>query len=159
VSPMSRIKELSRRQLDARLDELRSVRAALRPPKKGWIAALRTALGMSQAVLAKRMKVSQQAVSQMERRESDGDITLNALEEAAEALGGHLVYAIVPSRPLEETLKARALLIARQMTGAVQHTMRLEAQETGSDPDERTLELARELMASPGRLWSIPDGE
>ncbi len=156
---MSRIKELSRRQLDTRLDEVRSVRTALQPPKKGWIAALRTALGMSQAILAKRMKVSQQAVSQMERRESAGDITLGALKEAAEALGGHLVYAIVPSQPLEKTLEARALRIASQMTGAVRHTMRLEAQETDSDPEVRTLELARELVASPDRLWSLSDDE
>ncbi|MEX2528288.1 MAG: mobile mystery protein A [Gemmatimonadota bacterium] len=156
---MSSIKELSRRQLDARLDQLRSVRTALHPPKKGWVAALRTALGMSQATLAKRMKVSQQAVSQMERREAAGDITLNALEEAAEALGGHLLYAIVPSQSLEEMLETRALRIARDMTGGVRHTMRLEDQETGFDPDERTRDLARELMASPGRLWLVPDAD
>lgn len=114
---------------------------------------------MSQAALADRMGVSQQMISQLEQRESSGNVTLNALQEAAEALGGQLVYAIVPARPLQKTLEDRALRIARQMTGSVHHTMRLEDQETGSDPDERTRELARELMASPGRLWSALDGE
>lgn len=114
---------------------------------------------MSQATLADRMGVSQQMISQLEQRESTGNVTLNALQEAAEALGGQLVYAIVPAQPLQTMLEDRALRIATQMTVSVHHTMRLEDQETGSVPDERTRELAKELMASPGRLWSAPNGE
>jgi hypothetical protein len=37
--------------------------------------------------------------------------------------------------------------------------MRLEDQEPSSDLNQRTLDLAQQLMASPEQLWSAPDGE
>ena len=81
-----------------------------------------------------------------------------ALEQAAVALGGRLVYAVVPNRPLSETLEDQALSVAARMTGSVRHTMRLEDQEPSSDLDQRTRDLAQELLASPARLWSMPNG-
>jgi len=116
-------------------------------------------MGMSQKVLAKRMGVSPQAISQLEQRETDGSVTLKALQAAAQKLGGELVYAIVPAKAIHETLEARAFQVAERMTGALRHSMRLEDQEPSSDLHRRTVELARELMASPERLWSAPDGE
>lgn len=155
----NRIRDLGRRQLDRRLQEIRSVMAGLRPPQNGWIASLRTALGMTQADLAQRMGITRQAVSHLEHREVDGSVTLGALRDAAHAMGGELVYAIVPRRPISETLEERAHRIARQMARSVHHTMRLEDQETDADLDERTREIARALLDSPSRLWAIPDAE
>ena len=154
----SRVRDLARAQLDRRLDQIRSAIPALRSPQGGWINGLRTALGMTQADLAHRIGISRQAVSQMEQRESDGSVTLRALEEAAQALDSQLVYAIVPVRPIGQTLEERALRRARQMMGSVRHTMRLEDQEPDSDLEERTMELAKELLAAPTRLWSESDG-
>jgi len=150
---------LARKQLDRRLEKVREAAPLLRAPRNGWINTIRSAFGMSQDMLAKRMGVSRQAISQLERREADGSVTLKALEQAARRLGGELVYAIVPARSITETLEARALHIASGMTGAVRHSMRLEDQEPPSDLQERTAELARELLASPGRLWSAADEE
>jgi predicted DNA-binding mobile mystery protein A len=116
-------------------------------------------LAMSQADLGRRMGVTRQAIGQLERRESDGSATIKALEEAARALGGEFVYAIVPHRPLGRTLEERADRLARQMTASVRHTMRLEDQETDTDLEARTAEITAELLASPRRLWSLPDGE
>jgi predicted DNA-binding mobile mystery protein A len=152
--PKKRIRELARQQLDRRLDKIRSAAPHLMTPENGWVHTLRTCLAMSQEDLARRMSISRQAVSQLEQREVDGSVTLNALKEAAEALDGHLVYAIVPSRGTAATLEARALRLASRMTGSVHHTMRLEDQETESDLDERTRTLAKELLASPGQLWT-----
>jgi predicted DNA-binding mobile mystery protein A len=151
-----RVRQLGREQLDKRLSEVRRIAQALQPPPKGWIAAIRTALGMTQADLAKRMDVSRQAVSQLEHREADGSITLNALQEAAEALGGRVVYIVIPDRPMSQTLEERASRIARQIVTSVRHTMRLEDQETDSDVEERIREITEELLASPRRLWSYP---
>lgn len=109
---------------------------------------------MSQVELARRMGVSQQAISQLERREADGSATLNALEEAADGLDCEFVYALVPRRSITATLEARALRLATRMTGSVRHSMRLEDQEPASDLDDRTRALAKELLASPERLWS-----
>ncbi len=114
---------------------------------------------MTQADLAERMEVSPQAVSQLEQREASGSITLNALREAAEALGGRVAYVVIPDRPVSQTLEDRAYRIARQLVTSVRHSMRLEDQETDADVEERIREIAEELLASPGRLWSHPDGD
>lgn len=153
------IENLARRQLDRRLNQIREIAPSLRPPRSGWLTTLRKSLGMTQAVLAKRMGVTSQSISHLEKRETEGAVTLKALEQAAQALGAELVYAIVPARPLAETLEARALEVASRMTESVRHTMRLEDQEPHSDLNQRTIELAKELMASPERLWSMPDGD
>ena len=150
---------LARQQLDRRLDALRNVVPLLQPPRDGWIATLRNALAMKQDVLARRMGVSRQSISQLERREAEGSATLKALEQAAEALGGRLVYAIVPRESIASTLEERALLLARRMTGAARHSMRLEDQEPSSDLDTRTRELANELLKAPEQLWANPDGK
>jgi predicted DNA-binding mobile mystery protein A len=155
----NRMRDLGRRQLDRRLQQIRSMMSVLRPPQNGWISTVRTALGMTQADLAQRMGVTRQAVSHLEQREVDGAVTLKALREAAQAMGGELVYAIVPQRSISETLEQRAYQVALQMTRAVRHTMRLEDQETEGDLDERTREIARRLLDSPNRLWAVPDAE
>ena len=154
-----RIRELARQQLDRRLERIRSVVPDLRTPQGGWVSALRTAYAMNQADLARRMGISRQAVGQLEQRESDGAATLKALAQAAEALGGELVYAVVPRQSIGELLENRALRLARQMTGSVRHTMRLEDQAPDSDLDERARALATELLASPDQLWSSPHDE
>ena len=151
------IQLLARRQLDRRLDAIREASPLLDQPRGGWIVALRRALGMTQSHLAARMAVSRQAISHLEKRESDGSVTLKGLEQAAVALGGRLVYAVVPDRPLADTLEQQALNVAAQMIGSVRHTMRLEDQEPSSDLDQRTKDLAQELLSSPARLWSMPN--
>ena len=151
------IEMMARRQFDERLAAIRAASGLFERPRRGWIATLRRALGMPQSHLAHRMRISRQAISQLEKREVDGSITLSALEQAAEALGARVVYAVVPDRPLLATLSDRALKLASRITGSVRHTMRLEDQDPGSDLDRRTLELAASLAESPSRLWSVTD--
>ena len=147
------IRELARQQLDSRLETVRQVAPSLRAPEGGWVNTIRSAHAMSQGDLARRMNVSQQAVSQLERREAMGAASLNALAEAAHALDCEFVYALVPRRSIQAKLEARALRLAEQMLGSVRHSMRLEDQEPRSELEERTTALAKELMASPDRLW------
>ncbi len=154
-----RVRALARQQLDRRMEGIRSVLTLLRPPQRGWVSELRSALAMSQADLARRMEVSRQAVSQLEQREQDGSATLRALEQAAHALGSEFVYAVVPRHSIQETLERRALRIAGEMTRSVRHTMRLEDQEPESELDERTKALASDLLESPGQLWSVHHDE
>ena len=117
------------------------------------MATLRSALGMSQAALARRMGVTQQTISQLEKREAERTVTLEALQQAALALGGQLVYAVIPEKPLGEMLEERALQIAQQHTSSVRHSMRLENQEPDTDLEPRVRELAKELLADPKKLW------
>src|ERR1700738_3965280 len=116
------------RQLDARFAALRPLaRKSARPPK-GWLRSVRDALGMTQAQLARRLGVSQPRIIELEQSEVGGNVTLNTLQRAAEALGCRLVYALVPRRPLAQTVTNRAELIAERQLKAVEQTMRLEDQ-------------------------------
>lgn len=147
----------TRTELDRRLEEVRRAMPALSPPRGGWVAAIRNALGMTQAHLAERLGVSRQAVSQLEAREAEGSATLKALEDAAQSLGGRLVYAIVPDGALDATVRARALRLAEGMTAPVRRAMRAEGRDAGPDLDALTRELADDLMDRPSRLWSGPE--
>jgi predicted DNA-binding mobile mystery protein A len=140
--------------LDKRFAALRPLAQAQRPPK-GWLRAIRDALGMTTTQLAGRLGVSQPRIVELEQSEASGSVTLNTLQRAAEALGCRLVYALVPERPLEETVQARADLMASRLTAAVEQSMRLEDQEVRSKQVARDIhqrEVER-LLDRPARLW------
>ena len=142
------------RHLDKRFTALRPLATSSRPPK-GWLRAIRNALGMTTAQLARRLGVSQPRIVDIEQAEASGSVTLNTLQRAAEALGCRLVYALVPERPLAETLRERAELIAEREAGAVEHTMRLEDQAVRSKSASKELrrQSVEDLLRRPARLW------
>jgi predicted DNA-binding mobile mystery protein A len=141
-------------QLDERLNALRPLSNATRP-SRGWIRAVREALGMTTAQLAKRMDVRQPRIVELEKAEASGNITMRSLERAAEALGCQVVYALIPREPLTTTLEERALQVAERQLSSVEQTMRLEAQDVDDQAQrKRTLErLADDLLRRPARLW------
>ena len=142
------------RHLDKRFSALRPLVNSPRPPK-GWLRAVRDALGMTTVQFARRLGVSQPRIVELEQSEVSGGVTLNTLQRAAEALGCRLVYALVPEQPLEDTVRVRAKLIAARQSGAVEHTMRLEDQAVTSKKVSKELQQRRieELMRRPARLW------
>jgi predicted DNA-binding mobile mystery protein A len=121
--------QTARRTLDARLLKLKPVDQFKLPPK-GWVKAIRTALGMTGIQFAKRLGVSQQNSVSLERNEANGKIQLETLRRAAEALDCTLVYALVPKTSLEQNFNERARKLALKHLTRVSHTMKLEAQET-----------------------------
>jgi predicted DNA-binding mobile mystery protein A len=150
-------RSMARRNLDKRLTPLRSSDGLARP-HKGWVRAIRDAIGMTAAQLAARMRVSQPRIADLEKAEVEGRLTLNSLERAAGAMGCTLVYALVPRRPLEDLVQDRARQIAAKMITRVDHTMRLEGQGVDADAREREDErarLAEQLVNTKIRtLWS-----
>ena len=130
-------------------------RALSRRPKSGWLRAIRQALGMTTRQLAKAVGVTQAAVVDAERSEAKDDITLATLRRYATALDCELVYALVPNRPLQESLEARADKVARDHVLRVRHSMALEDQQTSGDTLEREVtELRRRLLEGKrSRLW------
>jgi predicted DNA-binding mobile mystery protein A len=141
-------------QLDRRLAGLTPLVVAAARPSRGWIRAIRNALGMTASQLARRMGVSQPRISELEGAEATGNITMQSLERAAEAMGCRLVYALIPLRPLTETLEARAETLAERHLSAVGQTMRLEDQAVRDEPHGPAWRAAvAELMRTPARLW------
>jgi predicted DNA-binding mobile mystery protein A len=142
------------RHLDKRFASLRPLVKNARPPK-GWLRAIRDALGMTTAQFARRLGVSQPRIIELEQSEISGAVTLNTLQRAAEALGCRLVYALVPEKPLAETVRERADLVAQRQLKAVEQTMRLEDQSVKDKTAAKDLhrQFVEELMRRPARLW------
>ena len=142
------------RHLDQRFASLRPLAKSPRP-SKGWLRAIRNALGMTSAQLARRLGVSQPRIVELEQSEVSGTVTLNTLQRAAEALGCRLVYVLVPEKPLAETVRDRAEFLAQRRLSDVEHTMLLENQTVRSKTASRELRerLIEELYRRPARLW------
>ncbi|KRA84047.1 mobile mystery protein A [Altererythrobacter sp. Root672] len=145
---------LARKHLERRLAPIRGQQNLVRPPR-GWIRAVREALGMTTRQLARRMGKVQSAVVEMEQSEARDSITLATLRHAAEALDCTLVYALVPNRPIDDMLRARAADIASQLLARASHTMALENQALDLAALEAERErLIEEILRRPtARLW------
>ncbi|MBB3237030.1 mobile mystery protein A [Phyllobacterium endophyticum] len=143
----------ARKRLDERLRVLQPAEG-FRAPPKGWVRALRDALGMTGAQLGARMGIRPQTVEAIEKSEASGTIQLSTLRRAAEALDCTLVYALVPNASLETAVNERARKIALRELKRVAHTMRLEAQGTDdADLEARVQAYIRDRLTERD-LWS-----
>jgi predicted DNA-binding mobile mystery protein A len=141
----------ARQGLDARFAQMRPTGRFARPVR-GWIQAIRTALGMSAAQLGARLAISQPAIAQLERSEQLGSIELRTLKRVADALDCTLIYALVPNRPLAAMVDERARAVARGQLAAFQHSTLLEKQGLTHDENEAQLEAYLDEL-DPRRLW------
>jgi len=148
---------LRAKQLSRRFEELAPFSQVPRPAQ-GWIRAIRETLGMTTRQLAHRLGMQQPSLIDLEKSEAAGNIAVKSLERAAEALGCRLVYALIPIKPLTETIEERALQLARAKLAAVEQTMRLEDQEVRGKLAQKEAErrLVAELLRRPARLWDEP---
>lgn len=145
---------LGRWALDTQLKPLRDMETLIRPGR-GWIKAIREAIGMTTGQFARRLGVSQPRVAALEKAEADGVVTLKSLRQAAEALDCDFVYALVPRKPLEQVVKDRARDVAERQLARTDQTMRLENQAVSKARMARARdELAAELLRSDRRLWA-----
>ena len=153
---MDQFQELRRRQVSEAVERLRPLVEVARP-KAGWIRAIRSALGMTGAQLARRLGVTQPTIADWERRETEDAITLSTLRRVADGLGCDLVYAFVPrAGDLEAVRSAQAMKIAHREVARASHSMALEDQGLSERARGRQVQaLTRELLRGPARrLWS-----
>lgn len=124
--------------------------------QKGWINAIRTALGMSLQQVSKRLGISRQSVQAMEKREMEGSITLQALNEAAKSMDMKLVYGFVPiDGSLDALITRKSYQLATEIVNRTSNTMKLENQENSTERikkaiDERAQQLKSDLSKM---LW------
>ena len=145
----------ARQRLDQRLLPLKP-EDRFHPPPKGWIRAIRDAIGMTGGQLASRLGVRPQTIDAIEKSEAAGSIQLNTLRRAAEALDCALVYALVPRTSLDSTVNQRARKIAVRDLQRVAHTMKLEAQATGDTATEARIEAYIRDQIRDRDLWNDP---
>ncbi|MDP9054870.1 MAG: mobile mystery protein A [Acidobacteriota bacterium] len=141
----------SRSALDKRFGEIRPV-DRFKSPARGWIKALREALGLSTAQLAKRLSISQPSVIALEQSEAKGTIELASLRRVAEALDCTLIYALVPNKPLEAIVREQARAFVRKRLEPIEHSMLLEDQKVTTHNLEAKLdEIVRDT--NPRLFW------
>lgn len=151
----ARHKLIIRQQLDKTLASLKTANTQV--PVKGWIRAIREAMGMSGKQLAQRLGVSQPRIPRLEQDELTGSVTLKSMQQVAEALDCTFVYALVPHTSLEDTVRSQARIVAQGRIERVAHSMLLEAQSLSAEEQQATLkatidELVREM---PKELWDV----
>jgi len=136
---MSNKRKIARQRLDERLLAFEPDNRLAVPPK-GWIRAIRDALGISAPQLGARLGIKSQSLEDMEKSEAKGSIRIETLRKVAEALDCTLVYALVPNTSLENTVQTRARKIARKELARIGHTMDLEAQGLSEAENEVQIE-------------------
>lgn len=147
-------KKLAREQLDETLKQLRPLKT-LTPPSKGWVRAIRDALGMTGRQLAARLGVNKQRVARIEQDEKLGRVKINTLKNVAEAMDCIFVYGFVPRDNLEQTVRNRAEAVAKKRMARSNQTMRLEKQELRHEEKAKALNTLIEDIANtmPKSLW------
>ena len=146
---------IQRMQLDSAL------RAHVRPaadqqPRRGWVRAIREALGMTQAQLGAHAGISRQSVQDMEQAEVDRRITLDSLDRLAQAMGCRVLMSLAPVQgSLEDLRTDRAATLADTLLKSTDHSMKLEAQGVSTRERERQRKLLVEslLRGSSRILW------
>ena len=147
--------KLARGQLDAKLASFRPLKD-IKAPRKGWVRAIRDALGMTGEQLARRIGTNRQRVARIESDESQGRVTIKTLQRVAEGLDCVFVYGFVPRTTLEEIVRNRAMRVASKRMSRVSRTMELEQQGLDDREQEIVLQDATERLmdASLKTLWN-----
>ena len=150
------LKTVVKQQYRENVDRAKHQVAGLFVPSEGWIRTVRTALGMSGAQLGRRLGVTRASVSNTEKAELNGGVTLKAMQQMAEGMGCRFVYAIVPEKNIEDVVYHRAMEKAREQVKAASVHMALEEQALTSDKLEAEIKrLADEMLnKTSSALWN-----
>ena len=125
-------------------------------PPEGWIRTARKALGMSAAQLARRLGRTRALVSNTEKAELNGGVTLRTMQSMAEAVNCRFVYAFVPEENAEALIRRRAREKAKRHVMEATEHMTLEQQILSQSQIESEIERLAEniFKEQPGDLWN-----
>ena len=153
------VKETAARQYRRIIDDAGERFGQQMQPKQGWLMTFRKALNMSGPQLARRTGVTKAAIYQAERKELAGEITVKQLQKLASAMGGKLVYAIVPeTQAAEDLIREQALRKATAIIGTANMHMALESQALSAQANlDEIQRLSDELTRNPPPdFWEGP---
>jgi len=96
------------RRLDRELRHFR-LAAKVKDPTEDLLRAVRQALGIPMAEIARKMKSNPSVIFRLERSQARGTISLKALVRLADAMECEVVYAVVPQdgKTLEQLAERR----------------------------------------------------
>jgi len=144
----------AREHLDSILERWRLL-PTRHKPTRGWVRAIREALGMTTTQLSSRLGVSQSRVVAMEGAEQSGSLTIKNLARAANALDCELVYALVPRHSLQEMVEQRVKQKVSNSIAAISHSMMLEDQAVADEATAVQLEqlIQKMKMSARSDIW------
>ena len=148
-------KQLLIHQLEKKAAAYAEAARVITPPT-GWVKAIRTALGMTMEQLAAKLSMTKQAVLEIEKREKEGRITLNSLQQTADAMDMKLVYGLIPKDgSFENLIERKAHALAKEIVLRTSQSMKLEDQENSEERireaiAEKKLKFKYEI---PKALW------
>jgi predicted DNA-binding mobile mystery protein A len=146
-------KKIIREQLDDTLSRFSAI-ASVNRPMKGWIRAIRDALGMNMRQFAERLGVSKSRIPRIEQDEITGSLTLKTMNRVADKLDCIFVYGFVPRTSLNDTVRKQAVIVTQRRMKRLMHTMNLEAQGLSSKNTKRAFNnIVEEIIDSPSMLW------
>lgn len=150
------IKKIVTAQYQSVVDRAAVSARGLSLPKEGWIRTVRKALGMSGAQLARRLGVTRALVSNTERAELSGSVTIKAMQQMAKAMDCRFVYAIVPDGAIQDMISKRAREKALAIVDRANKHMALEAQTLSKEQINFEIRrLQQELVNEmPSDLWN-----
>ena len=151
------VKRVKQRQAANKVNRASEAADSLSKPLGGWIATFQEAIGMNTPALARRLGITRNSAYSSIQNECSGSISLNQLDKMAKAMGGKLVYAIVPLEgPVEEIVEVQARKKAKPIILRARAHMALEGQADGlRSPEEMIEELATDMMREMRRdFWS-----
>lgn len=153
----NRIDSIKHVVLQQLINRVKSARNAHIPrtPKNGWIRTIRQALGMSGAQFAQRIGSTRNKVSILERKEANGNITINQLKELANGLDADFMYCVVPRKDPEQMIEDQAREKATEMIRKTHQNMYLESQHISNEAQEEQIRfLVDEIKRKRGKaLW------
>ena len=153
MSVSSTIRKLTRNKINHAAE----VSSYFERPVGGWIAAFQYAIGLNVKNLAGRLGVSCNSVYRARKNEQSGSISLNQLNKIAGAMGGKLVYAIIPiDGQVEKIIMNQARKKADKIIRRAYAHMALEDQTEGLPDLESLIENLTEEMVQeiPRNFWN-----
>jgi predicted DNA-binding mobile mystery protein A len=122
-----------RNALDMQIPAMHDARKLIRQPIKGWLRAVRDAVGLQQSEVARKLGVTRQSYAQLERAEVRRSITLGSLDRAADAMDCEVVCFLVPKESAGRTFAELAQVHDPmfQHLKKSEHSMALEGQAVG----------------------------
>ena len=89
--------------------------------------------------------VSANSVLVLEKSEIQGNVTINTLSKAAEAMNCEFVYAIIPKMPLTKMFKNQLEYSTQKILDSTKATMKTEDQNFQED-EQTKKQIANELI-------------
>lgn len=122
-------------------------------PEKGWLYAIRNALGMTASQLGERLSIAQSSITELEKSEQKNSISLKTLERVADALGCDVKYILVPRISLSEMVLEQGRKFYAAQQEATRRTMVLEDQLPNKGDTDSSIELAMTILKNERRIW------